>query len=445
MRVLFQFSAIALRQVFGPGADAGLLALGSRFTDRSAKLLNTLKLSHAKAWKAIEIALAGTSWWERCKLAVSSGEQYAFRGQVQAFLDTATFDQIPAASPEFRRRCMVELKAARKAGLLPGDTIPRPEELDAKAHALSRFEDTRALLQAELQAVALAADELRNQGYSNLSQLVSLAPPTGQPLLVVAVQYFFRKEVQADPELAAELQFHEFSKLSETQEAGFQGLHLALAQQGERLESLLESALEMIEETRDLARETRDDVRLLREEMARRDQSFQAMYQAMAELLARQAAVLAAPVAAAATPAEAAAEPEPSEDSIAEMRSLVEQCDSMPAEEQHQHQELFKAVGKLKATVQSYDAKRKLRRNVLPSALFSGAPAVRTFQPQVPVQPLLGEAFAVELPCADADADLPTAEEFTPAAPPPNTVKSIFGQLPKSKLRRTRPGEKPTE
>ena len=52
MRVLFQVSALALRQVLGPGSDAALLAVGNRFNDRSARLLETLKRANAQALKA---------------------------------------------------------------------------------------------------------------------------------------------------------------------------------------------------------------------------------------------------------------------------------------------------------------------------------------------------------------------------------------------------------
>ena len=46
MRVLFQLSAIALRQVAGPGSDAAVHALRDRYDDRSTKLLDALKAAN---------------------------------------------------------------------------------------------------------------------------------------------------------------------------------------------------------------------------------------------------------------------------------------------------------------------------------------------------------------------------------------------------------------
>ena len=404
MRVLFQLSAIALRQVAGPGSDAAVHALRDRYDDRSTKLLDALKAANTQAWKAVEIALAGSSWWDRAKRTVASGDQAAFRGQVQKFLESTPPEQLPGADPEFRRLCLAELKDARRAGLLPGEDIPDTNALSVQAKALARFDDPKRVLEAEFESIRTAAEDLRAHGYANLGRLVSLRPPGGRPLIVIAVEYFFRRDVHADPVLAAEFQFHELEKLSEQQEAGFSGLHLALTEQGDRLETLLDTALEILEETRTVTRETRDDVRALRDEMAGYHQSFAQVYQAMLRLVERPSAATAATT--------VAALPEPTEDKIAEMRSLVEQCGTMPGSEKRQHKALFRAVGKLKATVRAYDAKRRLRKNVLPSALFTG------------------------------DADLPFAEpmdEPRPSQPPATAKSSIFGAIPKSKVRRAKP------
>ncbi len=418
MRVLFQVSALALRQVLGPGSDSALLAVGNRFQDRSARLFETLKKANAQAWRAIEIALAGSSWWDRCKLAVSTGEQAAFRGQVQAFLQATPCDDLPDAGPEFRNRCLAELKAARKARLLPGEQLGNPAELAAEAKSLARFHDPRAVLDAELEAVRRTSAELRAGGFDSLGRFVALKPPQGQPLLVVAVQYFFRKDVQADQELSAELQFHEVEKLSQSQEAGFAGLHMALAQQGERLEGLLADALTLLEGTHALAAETRDvgltvqsEVLALRAELAQQNEQNQLLYKAVLDLMARQA--VPAPVVAATTAAPAApvVEPaEPSETVVAEMRSLVDECAALPPEEKRRHTALFRAVGRMEEAVRTHDERRRLRKGVLPSALFTG-------QPPPPASPKAAGA------------------QHAPAAP--GAGESIFGAIPKS--RRMRP------
>lgn len=435
MRVLFQVSALALRQVLGPGSDSALLAVGNRLQDRSARLFETLKQANVQAWQAIEIALAGSSWWDRCKLAVSTGEQAAFRGQVQAFLQATPCDDLPDAGPDFRKRCLTELKAARKARLLPGDQLGTPAELAAEAKSLARFHDPRAVLDAELDAVRRTGEELRAGGFDSLGRFVALKPPQGQPLLVVAVQYFFRKDVQADQELSAEFQFHEVEKLSRRQEAGFAGLHAALAQQGERLEGLLADALTLLEGTHALAAETRDvglavqsDVQALRAEMAQQNEQLQQVYRTMLDLLARQAAPAPhAPAAPVVAPAE------PSEALVAEMRTLVDGCATLPATEKRQHKALFRAVGRMKAAVKAHDGKRQLLKGVLPSALFTdqGPPP-----PQPPASPKVarpeasGGVFGLPPPAARG-RDTPFA---------PGAVESIFGAIPKSRRNRPQSG-----
>jgi len=418
MRVLFQVSALALRQVLGPGSDSALLAVGGRFQDRSARLLETLKKANAQAWRAIELSLAGTSWWDKCKLAVASGEQAAFRTQVTAFLEATPCEELPDAGPDFRKRCLGELKAARKARLLPGDQLGDPAALDKEAKSLARFDDPKSILDAELAAVRRTSDELRQGGFDHLGRFVALKPPQGQPLLVVAVQYFFRKDVQADPELAAEFQFQEVEKLSQRQEAGFAGLHAALAAQGDRLEGMLADALTLLEGTHALAAETRDvslavqaELQALRAEMAQQSEQHQQVYRAMMELLARQAAAVpiphAVPVAtptAAPTAAPVAEPAEMSEALVAEMRTLMDGCATLPPEEKRQHEALFRAVDRMEAAVRTHDEKRKRLKGVIPSALF-------TDPPSTPPSP----------PVADA----------------PAATDSLFGAIPKS--RRLRP------
>jgi hypothetical protein len=395
MRVLLHLSAIALRTVAGPGSDSALHAFADRHGDRSAKLLNTLKVANAQAWKAIEVALAGSSWWDRAKRQVASGEQHAFRVQMQAFLDTAP---LADCGPAVRKQCLAELKRARKAGLLPGEQLPNPAEVGESAKAMARFQDPRAVLDAEFECVRRTATELKSNGYEALSQVVELRPPGGQPLLVVAVQYFFRKEIQADATLSAEWQFQEMEKLTERQEAGFAGLHLALAEQGSRLEGMLDTALDLLEDTHAAARETRDNVAALRDEMATDRRQMAEMYAAVMKLLERQPA---------------AATADPSETTIVEMRDLVEQCGTLPVAEKRQHKALFRAVGQMKKTVATFDGKRKLRKGVMPSALFG--------TPQLPPPP--------------PAEDLPFAEEVD-EKPAAGMVNTIFGQMPKPKIRK---------
>jgi len=93
MGIIQSLSVLALRQVVNGalqavgvsgGGDAVATFLIERFTDHSQRLTAALTTSNEKAWKALEIALAGESLWN----LLDRTEDKAFRQQVRAFLDT---------------------------------------------------------------------------------------------------------------------------------------------------------------------------------------------------------------------------------------------------------------------------------------------------------------------------------------------------------------------
>src|SRR5262245_47323144 len=100
MYLMLNLSAIALRQIIGGACEAvGLTAPGEgafkgvvnflerHFVDHSQRLTRALQHSNERAWKSLEIALAGDSFWDRCKLAFAKAEDKAFREQIRPFLD----------------------------------------------------------------------------------------------------------------------------------------------------------------------------------------------------------------------------------------------------------------------------------------------------------------------------------------------------------------------
>src|SRR5947209_2093566 len=118
-----------LRKVSGSEAvaNAAVGFLQKHFTDHSLKLTKALQQANAHAWRALEIALAGESWWGSVKVALAPAEERAFRAQVLAFLQATP---LPGRHGEkdFRQKCLRDLQAARKAGLLTGGRLG-PEEL----------------------------------------------------------------------------------------------------------------------------------------------------------------------------------------------------------------------------------------------------------------------------------------------------------------------------
>jgi formylglycine-generating enzyme required for sulfatase activity len=152
-----------------------------------------------------------------------------------------------------------------------------PAALAEDVSDLGRFDDPDALLAAECEAVTEIASELRRLGYANLGRLLSVTPTRGQPLLAVAVQYYFRRAVGADEVLARELTWTRLSTLDRRLEDGFASLILIQERQAQALEETL-NGLARVEgvagETRDAVFDVHADVlrltdqfRLLRREL----------------------------------------------------------------------------------------------------------------------------------------------------------------------------------
>src|SRR5439155_11055189 len=107
MDIAVRLAAVAVRPLAAGAADAAGLPGGSavvdflaqRFTDHSQRLNRALGQAHDRAWTAIELSLAGTSWWERCRARLAAAEDRAFREQVQAFLT-----QVAAGREELREQ-----------------------------------------------------------------------------------------------------------------------------------------------------------------------------------------------------------------------------------------------------------------------------------------------------------------------------------------------------
>src|SRR5205823_1161724 len=111
MGILLKLSTLALRHLIENARKAwgleaseladGVIEVATRkllrhFTDHSQKLTRALKRANERAWKALDVALAGESFWERCRLFVASGDERAFRQQLRAFLEVAPLPPLEA-------------------------------------------------------------------------------------------------------------------------------------------------------------------------------------------------------------------------------------------------------------------------------------------------------------------------------------------------------------
>src|SRR5438552_3833571 len=69
MNMMSLLSHCALSQVIGESAEKVMRTLNNRFSDRSHQVIDLLHQAGEKAWKAVEIALAGESLWRRLDAA----------------------------------------------------------------------------------------------------------------------------------------------------------------------------------------------------------------------------------------------------------------------------------------------------------------------------------------------------------------------------------------
>jgi serine/threonine protein kinase len=274
----------------GPQVLTDLFA--RQFSDPSQRLNKALDRANDRAWRVLELALAGDSLWDRCKGLLAGAEYRAFRQQIQEFLAANPPRGLPVQDARARARCLDELQRARKAGLLtrgPAD----PQALARSAASLARYAgNPQAMIDAEWKAVEQVGELLRRQEFTLLPQLVSARLPQGQPLLVVASRYFFRREVEASPELSRSLTFSQLEGLSHAQQAGFEGLNNALTQHQHQLDQMLTGLADAIaelhgavEQVGAVAVEARDTVLDVRDEMRELKSQNVALHQAVQKLL----------------------------------------------------------------------------------------------------------------------------------------------------------------
>ena len=182
MLVFRKLGSLALRQMAGDRAKDLLLLAENHLADHSQRLTTALAQANERAWKTLEIAGGsgcGTGWLRlRTRPCASRCRPFS--------------SAVPGDAPGFLACCLKELRERRDNQHL---TITGAMSLPCSpmTSASGWFDDPEALLAAECEAVTEIASELRRLGYANLGRLLSVTPTRGQPLLGVAVQYYFRR------------------------------------------------------------------------------------------------------------------------------------------------------------------------------------------------------------------------------------------------------------
>ncbi|MBN9517912.1 serine/threonine protein kinase, partial [bacterium] len=236
-------SAFALRAV-GERVDVLFRLATDHASDHSRRLLDSLEASNRRAWRALEVALAGESLWTW----FDREETKALRREIKAFVDTVEFPEL-AGRDEFRGQCLRELRDALGKGVLLGRLVTG--DLVTQAGAFARHADPHALLAAEKDALNDLGTQVAGAGFPALGRLLATPAHAGQSVVVVAVRYFFRREIERNPELFQGLQFSATEALAEAQQAGFDRLAGVLDGQTEHLdEALAAVAAQLVAEVR---------------------------------------------------------------------------------------------------------------------------------------------------------------------------------------------------
>ena len=222
------------------------------------------------------------------KLTLARREDQVFREQVGAFLRITPLAGLPSHPPEFRQQALRDLRAAQKAGLLAAGGID-PQALAQRGGPFARFADPQALLDAEWQAIDFVIEALREANYGALAHFLSLRPHGEMPVLVVAVRYFFRRELENDAQLSSALSFAQMERLAQMQEAGYDGLGVAITKSGAKLETLMEGALAVLAEMNAVVTETHGDVKDIKAALDRHGQHLEAVGHAVFRALSNQA------------------------------------------------------------------------------------------------------------------------------------------------------------
>ncbi len=247
MAIVQHLCALALQPLLGDAADKAVQVISDHLTDHSKRLPLALQTANDHAWTAVELALVGDSWWDALKGSLfASGEEKALAARIRSFLDGHALAELNRQPAEHRHACRQELRQARQQKLIHSSSLV-PAALARHLAGWRRFAAPHELAREDLRQVGAMADELRQAGFIHLSWLLGLQVDRGTSLLVTAVRYFFRRQVEEDRQLFQGLTFARLEALGDAQEAGLSALQSVLSRHGQWLDGKLGSIDEKLD------------------------------------------------------------------------------------------------------------------------------------------------------------------------------------------------------
>src|SRR5262249_25018794 len=145
MSLFNELSILAVRQVLADRAESVLSFLGDSYSDNSRRLESALTRATDRAWKTLEVALLGASWFGAF---FYTRDELELQAQVRGFLDSLAPDRLPGDPASFRTRCLAELRSARRVKLVPGEGHGAFEVAGAVS-AFERYGDPQQVLEYE--------------------------------------------------------------------------------------------------------------------------------------------------------------------------------------------------------------------------------------------------------------------------------------------------------
>ncbi len=215
--------------------DAGVKWVKERFTDNSLALTKAVTTAHERAWQAVELALATDTFFSRATSLFRDGDLKAVQKQIREFVATADTG-LDGAADGLRTKACNELLTLKKAGRFALNGVELTS-LDLTRHASSA-----KITDDAHRAVQFIAADLEPDA-PHLSQVLTLVPPGGgTPLLTAAFDYFLRRQIATNEELARDLTFDQLRLITLKQQAGFANLERVIEDRWETLTELLADA-----------------------------------------------------------------------------------------------------------------------------------------------------------------------------------------------------------
>jgi WD40 repeat protein len=213
-----------LAEVCAPQGEGGRARLAELLEHGDTRLAAALAHAHVRAWRAVEIALAGEPFWDGCTVFLSPEECKALRAEVEVLRDHTPLAGRSKDAASRRRQALHELHRAQQAGLLAESAFNVP--------ALAQS------LRADAPGQRLS-DELRRADYPALAALLAPRRPDELPLVVAALHHFLRRELSAAPDLLQGLRLDTARPLPEVQEAALARVGDVMAAHGRGLQEWL--------------------------------------------------------------------------------------------------------------------------------------------------------------------------------------------------------------